>query len=328
MCLVLCTCICNPKADEWANRIEQLPETHDLSTNLWWGKLSDVDRTRNCSCQHGLLIMSIHTQGNALTKTDDQSTSQESTNISTRAEGLNEGRHNNQSTSNSHTGFSTKEIGNWTSKEETSHDGTHSICCVDSTYHVCVWTVKVLHPILWSLDRVVDWCIISIENHTTRCHEWGIPENVRQLDDLICASLPIEHSLWRRHVEELIEDQTWKTERLCSNHIPRLLDCHVAFPMLHIMGRLESFLGSAQQHWWCCRFTFNGGNNVPEFVVLSRCWGGCSIPRKWASRVWSFGNRMNTEPAWWGPVRSYCSEWWRSFASAIFHQSKMSRSKS
>ena len=68
----------DPIGNERTDRVKHLPEGHDLSTDLRGRKFSDVDGTSS--------------EGKTLADTDDDTASDESTNLSTRSKCLHNSR--------------------------------------------------------------------------------------------------------------------------------------------------------------------------------------------------------------------------------------------
>ena len=124
----------DPVCNKRANGIEHLPEGHDLSTDLRRSKLSDINRTSSKS--------------ETLSYTDEDTTSDEDTDLSTRSECLHNGSDDDTDGPSSHTDSSSSEISKRTSlykaklakrcgfigsiedetyHEETSYNSTNSI---------------------------------------------------------------------------------------------------------------------------------------------------------------------------------------------------------
>lgn len=89
----------DPEADERSNRVEHLPESHDLTTDLWRSQFTNVDRAR--SCKNKLSVPVIETTGSTrltqcdtLANTNNASTGKEAGKIVVRSEGLHKGGNN------------------------------------------------------------------------------------------------------------------------------------------------------------------------------------------------------------------------------------------
>jgi hypothetical protein len=105
-------------------------------------------------------MLKILTQCYALARSNNGSPCDESSNISLRGKGLNEGSYNNKGTPDGHAEPSTKIIGlvkcksdsgtrigemayNWTTEEETCDNCSNSVCSIDRANHIRI--LKRLH---------------------------------------------------------------------------------------------------------------------------------------------------------------------------------------
>jgi len=82
-------------------------------------------------------------QGQTLTDTNEDTTCNEASDAATRSEALHERSDNHKCGSRSHADTSTEVIGYWTTEEETSDNGTHSISSIDGTNRLAVRRVEV-----------------------------------------------------------------------------------------------------------------------------------------------------------------------------------------
>ena len=140
------------------------------------------------------------TQSDTLTETDDDSTCDEHSELSSGGKALDESRNDGQQATDSHTISSSQSIGlqvrvSWaqllstcektydrTSEEETSENGTDVVGTVDETESVSSGSVEICYPVLRVLAGVENRCIVAVEDHACCCHERDIPEvNEHQL---------------------------------------------------------------------------------------------------------------------------------------------------
>ena len=124
----------DPEADEATNRVEELPESHDLAADVRGCELSNVDWSSR--------------QGYALSETDDTAADKESGETSTRTEGLYESGDNDQNATCCHANSSSKIVGDRTTEEPSSDDGTDGVGSVDATDGIVVGIIEVRNPIV------------------------------------------------------------------------------------------------------------------------------------------------------------------------------------
>lgn len=105
------------------------------------------------------------TQSKTLPDTDEDTTSDEASDISPRRECLHERCDHNTASTSHHTGTSTKVISDRATEEKASHDSTDSVSRVHCADNLIVWIVEVGHPVLGALDGVVDRGIVAVEDH-------------------------------------------------------------------------------------------------------------------------------------------------------------------
>ena len=100
--------IVDPVSDEGTDRVEELPEGHDLATDLRRRNFSNVNGSRS--------------ESNALTNTDQDSAKDKDTELVVRCEGLDDGSDNGDEASDAHSCSTSEPIGKRTSKKPTRHN--------------------------------------------------------------------------------------------------------------------------------------------------------------------------------------------------------------
>ncbi len=96
------------------------------------------------------------TQCKTLAQTDDDTTSNEDTNVATGRERLHEGSDDDENGASGHADAATSIIGERSTHEETSHDRSNGVGSVDGTNGVGIGVVEVADPVLGALDGVED----------------------------------------------------------------------------------------------------------------------------------------------------------------------------
>jgi hypothetical protein len=91
-----------------------------------------------------------------LTQTNDDTTSNEDTDVSTGRKCLHEGSDDDENGSSGHANAAPSKISQRTTQEETSYDSSDGVCSVDGANGVGIGMVEVLDPVLRSLDGVED----------------------------------------------------------------------------------------------------------------------------------------------------------------------------
>ena len=79
------------------------------------------------------LQVKIRTQSNTLPNTDDDTSSNETSNVPTWRECLEEGRNDREEGAQKHAKTTALPVGQRSTKEETCDDGSNSVCGVDSS---------------------------------------------------------------------------------------------------------------------------------------------------------------------------------------------------
>ena len=97
-----------------------------------------------------------HTQRKTLTQTNNDTTSDENTDVSTGRKCLHEGSDDDEYGSSGHANATTGIISKWSTKEETGYDSSDGVGSVDGSNGVGVWVIEVGDPVLGSLDGVED----------------------------------------------------------------------------------------------------------------------------------------------------------------------------
>lgn len=100
-----------------------------------------------------------------MTNTDEDTTSNEDTNLTTGRKCLHKGCNHDTDGSRSHTNTATSEISEGTSHKETSNDSTDGVGSVDRSDDIGTRVVVVGNPVLRVLESVEDGSIITIEHH-------------------------------------------------------------------------------------------------------------------------------------------------------------------
>ena len=116
--VVLLRCVADPVCNEGADRVEHLPEGHDLAANFWWSEFSNVDRSSG--------------QCNTLPETDQDTAADKGRNAASRSERLHEGRDDDENTADGHAYLAACKVCDWTTEKESAYDGTHSVGGVDA----------------------------------------------------------------------------------------------------------------------------------------------------------------------------------------------------
>jgi len=82
--------------------------------------------------------MAIHTQGETLADTNNDTTGNEATDVSLWREGLHKGRNDDSDSTRCHTNATTKSIGNWASHKPARNNGTNSVGSVHRTNQLSI----------------------------------------------------------------------------------------------------------------------------------------------------------------------------------------------
>lgn len=102
------------------------------------------------------------TESNTLSDTDQTSSGQETSNAMIRRKALQECGDDNKHTTNTHTDFTAKIIGNGSSKEETTNDSSDRVDGGDCADKVGTGVVEPCFPVGRTLDRVENRGIVAV----------------------------------------------------------------------------------------------------------------------------------------------------------------------
>lgn len=91
-----------------------------------------------------------------MTKTDDDTTGDKDTDVSTRRKRLHEGSDDDKNRSGGHADATSSVISEWSTEEETSHDSSNGVSRVDRSDGIGIGVVEVGDPVLRTLDSVED----------------------------------------------------------------------------------------------------------------------------------------------------------------------------
>ena len=119
---ILGTSIVDPEADERAHRVEQLPESHDLASDMGWSELADVYRPGS--------------ERDTLSHTNDASSYKENREVASGCPALDEGGDDDQNAASTHSNATAEEVSYGASEEPSAQDGTYGIGCVDAAWNL------------------------------------------------------------------------------------------------------------------------------------------------------------------------------------------------
>lgn len=118
--------------------------------------------SRKFSMVSHMSIEETLTKSNTLSDTNKNSATQETTNVVIRSKALQESRDDNKHAANTHTDFTSKIIGNGSSEEETSNNGSDRVDGGDRTDKIAARVIEPCFPVCRSLDRVENRGVIAV----------------------------------------------------------------------------------------------------------------------------------------------------------------------